>query len=299
MIVSNDVLSVRSFTPGQPDSFYRGTRFVRCSMTDELKFNGTVFTGRLFDGAHNPEGNANASGLAEEFDIDGPHGFDDVAPGGSFLKIGVGLLQKPDAKPYDFDRAYPVLDPGVWQVAPLATTGVVYRFSVASPDSRHGVEYTHALLLGEKNGELLIRRTLANTGAEPLRTRHYSHAFFCVGENPVGEGYTVAYPAYPAAPVATTDIPACMKLDINAVHFTAPPDGWVRLGLGGLGVPNRFAINHLPTLAGLQVSTDRPVVDACIFATPKTISPEMFVDITVDPGASETWTTTLRFSTPQ
>ena len=42
--------------------------------------------------------------------------YSETKPGESFLKIGVGILTKPDDQPYTFSRLYPVVNPGKWTV---------------------------------------------------------------------------------------------------------------------------------------------------------------------------------------
>ena len=71
---------------------------------------------------HDPGNPEDALGTAEEFGNPGseskspPLGFTEAKPGERFVKIGVGVLQKPDAQPYQFSRAYPVVRFGTWTV---------------------------------------------------------------------------------------------------------------------------------------------------------------------------------------
>lgn len=295
--VSNGVVSVRSYLPGETNSCYRSVRFVRCSMTDEVAVGQNRFYGRLFPGAHKPDGNAYARGLAEEFDIASPPGFAEAEPGGAFLKIGVGALVKPDDKPYDFNRTYPLADAGVWRTETLGTTGVVYRHAAKTPDGMFGAEYTHTLVLGENFGTLTLRRSLKNTGTKTLRTQHYAHHFMSVDNAPVAESYSVRYDF---APVATTAVPPEMQIDGNRVRFTKPPRGWIRLGVGGFeNAPNRVTLWQREHCAGIEVRTDRPIADACIFATPTAVCPELFVDLEIASGETEAWQTDITFLLPR
>ena len=43
-------------------------------------------------------------------------GYDEAKPGGTFLKIGVGILRKPDDAPYSAYRLYEIVDGGKWSV---------------------------------------------------------------------------------------------------------------------------------------------------------------------------------------
>jgi hypothetical protein len=58
------------------------------------------------------------TGPSEEFVANGKAlGFDDAKPGGTFIKIGVGVLRRPDDRPYDPYRLYPLADGGRWTPA--------------------------------------------------------------------------------------------------------------------------------------------------------------------------------------
>ena len=49
------------------------------------------------------------TGPADEF---APLGWDEAKPGGSFIKIGVGVLRRPDEGKYDNYKLYEIIDPG-------------------------------------------------------------------------------------------------------------------------------------------------------------------------------------------
>ena len=42
--------------------------------------------------------------------------YQETKPGENFVKIGVGVLTKPDDQPYAFARLYPVVNRGKWDV---------------------------------------------------------------------------------------------------------------------------------------------------------------------------------------
>ena len=289
--LTNDTVSIRSYIPAQPDSLYRGVRFIRCTMTDDIRAGATKFYGRLFENLAPPDPRAAITGLAEEFDPELPPGYASAPPDGAFLKIGVGILQKIDDAPYDFDRAYPLLDPGVWQSLHLATTGVVYRHTAKTPDGRHGADYRHALLLD--NDTIIIERALTNTGTEPFATRHYAHHFISINDAPIDSAYSVTYGA---APVPLPPIPETMRLDGATLAFTAPHAGWIRIAYTNTAaLPNRYRVWHAAARAGIEVATDLPVVDACVFATSAALSPEMFSELRLAPNENVAWRTVIKF----
>ena len=53
------------------------------------------------------------TGPVDEFT---PLGWDEAKPGGTFVKIGVGVLRKPSGAKYDNFHLYDIVDPGTWAV---------------------------------------------------------------------------------------------------------------------------------------------------------------------------------------
>src|SRR3954454_19985962 len=126
--LSNGALRVKLYLPDAANGFYHATRFDWSGMIDTVEYGGHKFYGRWFQGIDpavvdfeyrgadvivGP--NTAATGPAEEFNTDNKAlGFNEAKPGGTFLKIGVGVLRRPDERDYDHFRLYDVVDPGKW-----------------------------------------------------------------------------------------------------------------------------------------------------------------------------------------
>ena len=83
--------------PDEKTGFYRGARFDRAGVFSRIEYGGVVFSGQWYDG-HDPYRHDCLTGPVEEFS---QNGYDDAAPGGLFVKPGVGILRREDEKPYD------------------------------------------------------------------------------------------------------------------------------------------------------------------------------------------------------
>lgn len=107
--ISNGLLDARVYRINSASGFYRGTRFDQSGVIGSLTLGQQNFYGPWFDRVSDevmdftftPEGivagpDSAVSGPVDEF---APIGFEGTAPGETFLKIGVGLLRKPDAGP--------------------------------------------------------------------------------------------------------------------------------------------------------------------------------------------------------
>jgi len=111
-VLSNDQIRVRIYLPDPERGFYRSTRFDWSGVIASLEFQGHQYYGPWFTGTDpavrdfiyksdteliaSPQ--SAITGPAEEFPR--PQGFTDAKPGGTFVKIGVGVLRKKDDAAY-------------------------------------------------------------------------------------------------------------------------------------------------------------------------------------------------------
>ena len=181
--VGNSDLSLLLHEP--EDGFYRGTRFDRAGVFDSVLWHGVEMAGRWFT-AYDPIMHDAVCGPAEEFS---PVGFDAAVPGGTFVKTGVGLLERPDSEPYDRFRLYRIADPGKWDIQEGEST----------------VAFTHTLpgiylyrkeiaLCGPSSFE--IRHSLESLGA-PLYGEVYNHNFWTFGRFAVDPARRLDFPFVP------------------------------------------------------------------------------------------------------
>src|ERR1051326_1619195 len=110
--ITNGSLRVRIYLPDARSGFYRGTRFDWSGVIGGLEYAGHQYYEPWFqrtdphvhDFTYRADeivaGPCTAiTGPAEEFVK--PLGFDQASTGGTFIKIGVGVLRKPDSSKYD------------------------------------------------------------------------------------------------------------------------------------------------------------------------------------------------------
>lgn len=121
--ISNGAITATVYLPDAATGFYRGTRFDWSGVIGRLEYRGHTFYSPWFtktdpavrdfvnDGTDITAGPQTAiTGPAEEFSTSGQGlGYADAAPGGTFIKIGVGILRKPaDGSAYSAFRSYDV-----------------------------------------------------------------------------------------------------------------------------------------------------------------------------------------------
>ena len=86
------------FLPDAETGYYRGARFDWAGQISELKYRGHSFFGQWFE-KYDPYLHDAIMGPVEAFD---PIGYETAEPGGTYVKIGIGALEKPDDKNYHF-----------------------------------------------------------------------------------------------------------------------------------------------------------------------------------------------------
>src|SRR4051812_23989677 len=126
--ISNGQLRATLYLPDAERGFYRSTRFDWSGVIASLEFKGHQFYGPWFTRSEPPVrdfiyrgedivagAQSSMVGPAEEFQR--PQGYTTAKAGGTFVKIGVGVLRKPDESDYSAYSPYEVADPGKWTVS--------------------------------------------------------------------------------------------------------------------------------------------------------------------------------------
>ncbi len=281
--------------PDANTGFYRGTRFDWSGVVATAEVGGHTVFG-YWKATHDPANHDDVPGTAEEFGHDEPLGYAAAPVGGTFVKIGVGELVKPQEPKYRFFHNYTIAKPGTWQV----TTGdgwVEFRQELHHP-SGYGYRYVKRVELAPRG--FVIRRTLANTGTRPIDTDHYSHHFLTVDGDPIGPNYALRFPFPPRA----TDLAGLR--DIAAIRgdrlvFLKPlVQGSVQSQIAGFGDQagdNRVSVEHAASGVVLRIVNDRPLTKVNVWSVKTTLCPEPFVQIMAEPGRETTWATRYEFAT--
>jgi len=189
--LSNGEIRLKVYLPDANAGFYRGTRFDWSGMIGSLVYKGHEFYGPWFqrvdpavrdfssEGAEIVASPCTAAvGPAEEFVTDAtqPLGYQDARPGGTFVKIGVGVLKKPDDSAYNRFRLYEIADGGKWKVGTSADS-MEFTQELTDPSSGYGYVYRKTLRLTKGKPQMQILHSLRNTGRKPIDSNVYDHNF--------------------------------------------------------------------------------------------------------------------------
>src|ERR1700722_16716766 len=111
VVLKNDLETLTVLLPDKTNGYYRGSRFDWHGIVSKVEFAGhTLFN--EWKTPHDPNGHDDVGGTAEEFGMFTPMGYDAAGPGGQFLKIGIGVLERLDKEKYEFWKSYKVVNTG-------------------------------------------------------------------------------------------------------------------------------------------------------------------------------------------
>lgn len=299
--IANSVLKAKLYLPDAANGFYRGTRFDWSGVVGDLAYEGHHYYGDWFTqtdptvsdfvyrDAEIVAGPCSAiTGPVEEFEV---LGYEEAKPGGTFLKIGVGLLRKPDEKPYTAYRLYEIVDGGKWSVK-KSKDAVEFTQELHPASSGYGYIYHKKISLVAGKPEMVIEHSLRNTGTLALHTNVYDHNFLVLDNKPIDAGFTIAFPF-----TITTSQPADKELAEfrkNQVVFLKTLAGHDRVYTPIEGFNNnpedyKIRIENTHLKAGMTITGDRPLAKVSLWSIRSVMAIEPFVDISLEPGNQTTW----------
>lgn len=305
--ISNGVVEAKLYVPDTARGFYRGTRFDWSGVIHSLRAGGHEYYGPWFTKIDPPvhdfvyqgddivAGACSAvTGPADEFK---PLGWDDAKPGGTFVKIGVGVLRKPDEKAYDTYRLYDIADGGKWQVESKPDS-VTFSQTVNDPSSGFGYVYRKTMVLTSGKPEMVLKHSLTNTGRRAIGSNVYNHNFLVLDGRPLSAGITVTVPFAIQSP-QPPDRKLAEIRGQQIVYVSALKDReTVATPLQGFSErveDHHIRIENRALGAGMTIQADRPLLSESLWSIRSVIAVEPYVAISVGPGEEFTWTSTYTY----
>ena len=307
--ITNGQLKVLVYLPDAAHGFFRGTRFDWAGVIGRLEYQNHVYYLPWFtktdpalrdytvSGADVIAGpNTAITGPVEEFQRN--LGFDDAKPGGTFMKIGVGVLRKPDdGSPYSGYRLYDIVDGGT-RTVDTARDAVTFTQEVRDPSSGYGYAYTKTVRLSPGRPDMLLEHRLRNIGTRRIENTVYNHNFVTLDGLPIGAGFVIKAPYE----ITSTRPPASALAVIRGkeiVYLKALTENEIvstpLAGFGPTSADYDFRIEHTTARAGVRITADRPMSSATLWSMRSTIGLEPFIAIGLDPGQEFTWTLTYSY----
>ena len=227
-------------------------------------------------------------GLCNEFGLHTPIGYDDANVGDYFPKIGVGFLEKINNASYDFFRDYP-FEPAVTEHEQMSDDTVTFTQIANRDDWGWKLQKT----LRVTGNRLTIAYDLSNTGKRPLKTEEYCHNFFAINSQAVGPDYQVQLPFQPKL----DPVKGPIAVHGNTIMLARIPETFFWAAQTDCStLPDVvWKLVHAPSGHGMEVIEHFPLHAFQIWGMSHVISPELFIEIAVQPGGTQTWKRTYTF----
>ncbi|MHB1158660.1 MAG: hypothetical protein ACYC26_17695 [Phycisphaerales bacterium] len=233
-----------------------------------------------------------SDGLIDEFGISGVGtlGYDQAKPREPFLKIGVGLVQRLDDKPYQFWTKYPVTKLAEQSPPRIEQNAVTFQQVAALGD--YAYHYVKSYRVNTDKQRLVISYQITNTGKLTMRFDQYNHDWSVLADPPVGADYSLAADFQIPAPNASW-----LKLENNRLLLTqtiAKP-GYQPFDCRVPADQNRLVLRNDRTGKTIEISGDFRITRFALYAQPDAICPEIFFTAELKPGQTASWNRTYSF----
>src|SRR5579863_7552120 len=133
--ISNGLIKATLDLPDPVNGYYRATRFDWSGQIPSLEYKGHSYFGEWNTRPYDPKLHDAIMGPVEEFLTNGMGlGYTEAKAGGTFLKIGVGVIRKPEEAKFQQFNTYEIVDPGKWSIKKHADS-VEFTQTVTDPSS--------------------------------------------------------------------------------------------------------------------------------------------------------------------
>jgi hypothetical protein len=290
--ISNGIIHASLYLPDTARGYYRGTRFDWSGVMPVLEYKTHTYSGQWFQN-YSPTLHEAVMGPVESF---APVGFGTSGSGGSFVAIGIGLLSRPDASPYNPFHYYKIIDPGKWQVHSRSDQ-VTFMHTLKTSGCSY--VYSKTVRLIKDRPELAITHELRNTGDSTLETEVYDHNLFLIDHQPVGPGLVLSFPFHLTG-TEERGIGSLAEFRDNRIGFlrglTGKESAYAVLGgYGSQATDYTIKMENHNTGAGLKISSDQPLSKLVFWCCATTACPEPYIRIKIKPGGVFAWSLTYAF----
>jgi len=285
-IISNKNVTMKVFTPDPEKGLYRATRFDWSGIIGSVQYKGHEYYGYWKD-RQDPAFHEDLTGPAEGF-IEPGLGYEEAKSGGKFIRIGVGILEKPDEESYAMFATYKILDHGKWKTE--QGKDWISFTHIMNSDIGYGYIYTKTIRL--KSDGFSIEHSLENTGEKAIETDQFNHNFLMIDNKQSGPPFKIIFPYE----ISTPDDPkGFLKIDENQLIFTNKLESRSNVFLNITGFSNKASDHQVTVIdqdsgTGMTFSVNKPLYRMAFWACKTTLCPENSIWISVKPGQTEHWT---------
>ena len=291
--ISSAGIKATVYLPDAQSGYYRGTRFDWSGVIASLSWNGHTYFGQWFE-RYDPKLHDAITGPVEEFlTNDSGLGYAEAKPGESFVRIGVGAVRKPDEPAYRRFATYDIVDPGMWKV----DKGKDWIEFTHELRDAGGYAYVYRKTLRLGRNTLTLEHRLKNTGRKAIATSVYNHNFFMLDQQPTGRDFVVRFPFEPRAVAPLNGLAETRGSEIVFLKdFERRQTVFSELtGFGASAADHDIRVENRKTGAGVRQKGDRPIAKLLFWSAGRTVCPEAYIDLAIEPGKESSWRIAYEF----
>ena len=289
--LSTKLITAKFYLPDAANGYYRGTRFDWSGQIASLRAAGHEYFGQWFP-KYDPKLHDSILGPVEDFrGPDGSLGFGESKPGGTFIRIGIGVVRRPDERPFEPFRTYDIVDPGKWTIK-RGKDYITFTQTLTDP-SGYAYRYTKTIRLGKTQPEMTIEHSLKNTGKKAIQAQQYNHNFFVMDGAATGPDTVVEFPfeLQLVQPMRGSGAaPEGRKIVYSKELQTGESVYGEFKGFGPTALDYDFRLENKKAGAGVHIKGDQPLAKLVYWSIRTTFCPEAYINIQADPGREFKWT---------
>ncbi len=304
--ISNGQIRAKIYLPDAKNGFYRSTRFDWSGAIVSLKYKGHDYYGPWFasidpnvwDLTTETPGVISAPftamvGPAEEFNTDGTAlGWSEAKPGGTFVKIGVGVLRKPvKDDSYEHSKPYDIVDGGKWSVK-SSRDSIEFTHVLNDPADGYGYVYRKVIRLIPGKPEMVIEHSLRNTGSKEIVSTVYNHNFLVLDKQAPGPDFVITTP-FQLKTVRPLD-PALGEVRGNQITWVKTLERTDRMsgrfaGFSDSASDYDIRIENKKVRAGVHIRGDHPLTNLALWSIRTVLAIEPYNSMSIAPGKEFNW----------
>jgi len=297
--ITNGPITAKLYLPDAVNGYYRATRFDWSGQIPDLVYKGHSYFGAWNPAPYDPKLHDAINGPVEEFLTNNAGlGYADAKAGGTFIKIGVGVIRKPEERQFQQFKTYEIVDPGKWSVKKHADS-VEFTQIVSDPASGYAYRYTKVVRLVKGKPSMVLEHRLKNTGKKLIESDVYEHNFYMIDKQPTGPDVVVKFPFEVHATQDLRGLAETKGKELVYLKELGPRDT-AQSNLTGFGAdPKDYDITeeNQKTGAGVRQTSDRPLTRINYWSIRSTACPEAYIHMSIPPGQEFKWRIAYEFYT--
>ncbi len=285
--IANGQVRAKLYLPDTQNGYYRATRFDWSGVIASLEYKGHSYFGVWFP-RYDPTLHDSITGPVESFNA---LWFDDAKPGETFVRIGVGVLRRPDDRKVNDFYTYDIVDPGKW------TTRAKSDSVEFTQDLAGTYVYRKTVRLEKGKPILVIEHRLRNTGKKVIETNVFNHDFYMLDGQPTGPDVSVTFPFQVSIDHEWPGVAETRGKQFGYVKELQDRQsvfGEMK-GFGPTAADYDFRIENRKTRAGVRQTGDLPLSRLYYWSIRTTACPEAYNHIRVEPGKELRWRVAYEF----